>query len=86
MKEQIADFTAKKSIYNLKSNEITEKIAEEKEIGKRLDEITPISLDSNNRNESEALAALSTSAIELQSYYTNYSQGDSYESKLIEPV
>lgn len=81
LKEQVNGFMTKNSILQLKIIEIQDQIAEEKEISKNLDDITPVAFDLDKHNESDATAALASAASQLQKYYNNYKQSDGPEGK-----
>ncbi|XP_031625479.1 augmin complex subunit dgt5 [Contarinia nasturtii] len=80
LKEEIVDTTAKNAICKLKTREIERQIEAEKEIGKNIDEITPVKF--TNSNDKNAMAALTAAKLELQKFYATFNHTENYEVNL----
>lgn len=81
--EEIADITAKNAICKLKTIEIEQQIMTEKEIGKQIDEITPVKFTVNNLLNKDALGALNAAKVELQKFYATFNHTENYEGNSI---
>lgn len=79
LKEEIADITAKNAISKLKISETERQISAEKEIGRAIDEITPVKFTVTNGIDKRAADALLAANAELQSFYSNFNQTDNYD-------
>lgn len=83
LKEEIANITAKNAISKLKISETERQIAAEKEIGRCIDEITPVKFIVNNGIDESATEALSAANAELQSFYSSCNQTDNYDGNFL---
>lgn len=79
LKEEIADIAAKNAICKLKANVIEQQIIAEKEIGEKIDQITPVKLTVGNAIEKNGQMALVAAKNELQQFYAAFSQNENYE-------
>ncbi|XP_055307245.1 uncharacterized protein LOC129571473 isoform X2 [Sitodiplosis mosellana] len=80
LKEEIADITAKNAICKLKTDDIERQIVLEKEIGKSIDDITPVKFSSYNGMEKSSMVALSAARSELeQKFYAVSNHTDNYD-------
>lgn len=79
LREEIANIAAKNGICKLKTNAIEQQIVAEKEIGEKIDEITPVKFTANNAIEKNGRDALENAKNELQAFYTSFNQNENYE-------
>lgn len=79
LKEEIADMTAKNAICKLKARESEQQIEAEKEIGRKIDDITPVKFTTHIGIDKSSMAALAASQTELQKFYAAFNHTESYE-------
>ena len=79
LKEEIADLTAKNAICKLKAEESKEQIEAEKEIARKIDDITPVKFTTGIGIDQSSMAALATAKTELQKFYAAFKHTESYE-------
>lgn len=79
LKEEIADMTAKNAICKLKANESEQQIEAEKEIGKKIDDITPAKFTTYIGIDKSSMAALVAARTELQKFFAAFNHTESYE-------
>lgn len=81
LKEDISGMVAKDAICKLKSKDIERQIEIEKEVGKKIDEITPAKYTGGSGVEKEALDAVEMVKMELEKFYSTFNTTDNYEGK-----
>lgn len=81
LKDEIENISAKNAICRLKTHDVERQIANEKEIGKNIDEITPAKFTVSNAIEKKAADALITVKAELQKFYETFNHTEEYEGK-----
>lgn len=79
LKQEIVDITAKNSICKLKTTEVERQIALEKEIGKSIDQITPVKFTNCSGIDKSSMAALAAAKTELQKFYSAFNHTENYE-------
>lgn len=79
LKEDIEDILAKNAVCKLKTNEIERQIVLEKEVGRNIDEITPVKFTGSFGFDKRSMAALATAKTELQKFYATFNHTENYD-------
>lgn len=79
LKEEIANIGAKNAICKIKSNTVEQQTVVEKEIGEKIDEVTPVKFTLGNSIEKNGQHALVAAKNELHKFYSSFSQNENYD-------
>lgn len=75
LKEKLQHLSAKNAITKIKCFETEQQVIKENQITKCIIDVTPVKIEQNNSNDTIASQAITNAIVELQEYYTNYSNG-----------
>lgn len=73
---------AKVAIVQAKLVEVEQKIEKEQSIMENIQKVMPVKIEQNNANDSVASTVIASAITELQKYYSNDSDGISYEGTI----